>query len=66
MKVATHWISARCIVIYDQCCVAGGAGRERFDGDAEGAGGDEAGVDRDVDRWVDNARLGTFFIEEEG
>lgn len=39
---------------------------ERFDGDAEGAGGDEAGVDRDVDSWVDNARLGTFFIEEEG
>ncbi len=40
-------------------------GREGFDGDTVGAGGDEAGVDRDLDRWVDGARLGTFFVEEE-
>ncbi len=40
-------------------------GREGFDGDTVGAGGDEAGVGRDVDRWVGGARLGTFFVEEE-
>lgn len=40
--------------------------REGFDGDAEGAVGDEANVGRDVDRWVDDARLGTEFVEKEG
>lgn len=36
-----------------------------MDGDAEGAGRDEAGVGGDVDGGIDVACLHTFFVKEE-
>lgn len=37
-----------------------------MDGDAEGAGRDEAGVGGDVDGGIDDACLHIFFVKEEG
>lgn len=61
-KVTTHRIGAGGVSVQDECGIAGGAGREGLYGDPERTWGDEAGVGRDVDGWVDDACLFTLFV----
>ena len=66
LNAAIHRSSARGVPIHDQCGIAGGTIREKLDCNTEGAWSNEAGVGREIDRWVNDARLLTLFVEKEG